>query len=344
MRTFKNLGKAPFVIAEVSGNHNGSLERALQIVEAAAASGVDAVKFQTYTPDTITLDIDSPRFKVSADHPLWGGLRLFELYRQAHTPWEWHEELFTRATSLGLVAFSSPFDETAVDFLESLDAPIYKIASLEIVDLPLIAKVSATGKPVIISTGTASLGEIEAAVKTARSNDCDDLTLLVCSSSYPADPESVNLLRLGQLSSLFDAKVGYSDHTVGNSVALAAVALGAQVIEKHLTLDKRDGGVDSAFSADQKELSELVKSARSVALALGSPQVWGTESESESIRLRPSLFVTRDVEPGEVLDQTNVRSVRPSGGLPPGDFSKVQGLKFRAHTSAGTPLSWELLN
>ena len=334
----------PFVIAEMSGNHNGSLERAMAIVEAAADAGADAIKLQTYTADTITLDVDAPLFRVSDEHPLWGGKKLYDLYTEAHTPWEWHAELFNRAAELGMVAFSTPFDETAVDFLEELRVPIYKIASLEIVDIPLIQKVAATRKPMIISTGTASLGEIDEAVRAARGHGCRDLTLLVCSSSYPAQPTDVHLSRLEILKRLYGVQVGYSDHTLGVNVALASVALGATVLEKHFTLDKSDGGVDSAFSADPTELKNLVIGSREVFEAIGNTNVWLTQAETESLRHRPSLYITRDVTQGDVVSKNNVRSVRPSGGLAPSQTSKVMSKAFRQDIPAGTPLSWDLLD
>jgi N-acetylneuraminate synthase len=281
---------------------------------------------------------------VSDEHPLWGGKKLHDLYTEAHTPWDWHGKLFNRAVELGLVAFSTPFDETAVDFLEELGAPLYKIASLEIVDIPLIQKVASTRKPMIISTGTASLGEIEEAVNAARGHGCTDLTLLVCSSSYPAQPADVHLARLAILKSIFGVRVGYSDHTLGVNVALASVALGATVIEKHFTLDKEDGGVDSAFSADPAELKEIVIGSKEVALAIGQPDIWLTPAESESLRHRPSLYLTRDVSQGDLVSQSNVRSVRPSGGLSPNQTTNVMGRAFRQDASEGTPLSWDLLN
>ena len=327
----------------MSGNHNGSLERALAIVDAAAEAGADAIKLQTYTADTITLDVDAPLFRVSEEHPLWGGKKLYDLYTEAHTPWEWHSELFKRAAELGVVAFSTPFDETAVDFLEELSTPLYKIASMEIVDIPLIQKVAATKKPIIISTGTASLGEIEDAVRAARGHGCKDLTLLVCSSSYPAQSSDVHLARLAMLRSLFGVRVGYSDHTVGVNVAIASAALGATVIEKHFTLDKSDGGVDSAFSADPDELRDIVMGSKEAAQAIGQPDVWLTQAESESLRHRPSLYVTEAVSQGELVSQSNVRSVRPSGGLAPSQFLAVMGRRFRQDNPAGTPLSWDLL-
>ncbi len=331
--------ETPFIVAEMSGNHNGSLDRALKIVEAAAEAGADAIKLQTYTADTITLDVDTPEFRVSDDHPLWGGRKLYDLYREAHTPWEWHEQLFNRASELGMVAFSTPFDETAVDFLEGLNVPLYKIASMEIVDIPLIQKVAQTKKPMIISTGTASLEEIEGAVDAARGQGCEDLTLLVCSSSYPAKPADVHLARLEVLKRQFGVRVGYSDHTLGVNVSLAAVALGAEIVEKHFTLDKAEGGVDSAFSSDPEELRLLAQGVREVALSLGVSDAWSTEAESESLRLRPSLYVSMDVKKGEIVSAKNVRSVRPAGGLPPKEIINSLGSKFREDLPAGTPLT-----
>jgi N-acetylneuraminate synthase len=327
----------------MSGNHNGSLDRALKIVEAAAEAGADAIKLQTYTADTITLDVDTPEFRVSDDHPLWGGRKLYDLYREAHTPWEWHEQLFNRASELGMVAFSTPFDETAVDFLEGLNVPLYKIASMEIVDIPLIQKVAQTKKPMIISTGTASLEEIEEAVDAARGQGCEDLTLLVCSSSYPAKPADVHLARLEVLKRQFGVRVGYSDHTLGVNVSLAAVALGAEIVEKHFTLDKADGGVDSAFSADPKEMRLLVDGSKEVAVSLGQSDVWLTRAESESHRHRPSLYVSMDVKKGEVVSPENVQSVRPAGGLPPKEAPNIMGMRFSRNLKRGTPLSWNVV-
>lgn len=333
---------SPMIVAEISGNHNGSLDRALDIVRAVAGAGAHAVKLQTYTADTITLDVDSPRFRISDGHELWGARTLYSLYDEAHTPWEWHRPVFELARELGIIAFSSPFDETAVDFLESLDVPMYKIASLEIVDLPLIRLVATTGKPMIISTGTASIAEVAAAVDAARSGGCADLTLLACTSAYPASPDDANLLRMPALAQLFGTKVGFSDHTMGNGVAVAAAALGATVIEKHVTLRREDGGVDSAFSLEPEELRRLVSDCDAAHRALGSSSAWGFEAETESLRLRPSLYVTKDVAAGDQVSAHNVRSVRPSGGLPPADIDRVMGRRFARPAAAGTPVSWEL--
>lgn len=333
----------PMIIAEISGNHNGSLDRALEIVRAAAAAGAHAVKIQTYTADTITLDVDSPAFRVSDGHALWGARTLHDLYEEAHTPWEWHAPIFTLARELGMLAFSTPFDETAVEFLETLDVPMYKIASLEIVDLPLIEQVARTGKPVILSVGTASIGEIAAAVEAARRGGCIDLTLLACTSSYPAEPDDANLRRIPVMAEMFGVKVGLSDHTSGIGVSIAATALGATVIEKHVTLRRSDGGVDSAFSLEPEELRLLVEGCDAAARALGAAHVWTTGAEAESLRLRPSLYVAEGVAAGDEVTSRNVRSVRPAGGLPPADLPRVLGRRFAEDAEVGTPVSWELL-
>ena len=333
----------PTIVAEVSGNHNGRIERAREIIRMVAASGCPAVKLQTYRPDTITLNVDGPNFRLSDDHELWGSRSLWELYEEAHTPWEWHSELFELARELGLVIFSTPFDETAVDFLETLNCPIYKIASLEIVDLPLIRHAGRTGKPLIISTGAATFDEISDAVTAAREACCVDLTLLVCTSSYPANPSDAHLRRMSTLANRFGVKIGLSDHTRGIGVSVAATALGATVIEKHVTLDHEDGGVDSAFSLDAEELKMLVRECGAAAEALGQPDYWQAPTEAESLRFRPSLFICRDVEAGEMVSDDNVRSVRPSGGLPPDMIHAVRGRRFAQAGSIGTPLSLELL-
>jgi pseudaminic acid synthase len=332
----------PLIVAEISGNHNGSLDRALDIVRAVAAAGADAVKIQTYTADTITLNVDSPAFRVSAGHELWGDRTLYSLYQEAYTPWEWHEPIFALAKELGLIGFSTPFDETAVDFLESLDVPLYKIASLEIVDTPLIRQVAETGKPLILSVGTASVTEVGAAVEAARAGGCTDLTLLACTSSYPAIPDDANLRRMPVMAELFGCKVGLSDHTLGIGVAVAATALGASVIEKHVTLARSDGGVDSAFSLEPAELAQLVVESDAAFRALGAADVWATTAENESLRLRPSLYVSSPVKPGDRASNANVRSVRPSGGLPPADLPLVLDREFTRAAEPGTPVSWDL--
>lgn len=338
------MTQVPLIVGEISGNHNGSLERALQIVDLVAAAGAGAVKLQTYTPETLTLDVDDDKFRVTSDHPLWPTQKLYDLYKAAHTPWDWHEEIFRHARSLGLLVFSTPFDETAVDFLETLDCPLYKIASLEIVDLPLIRKAARTGKPLIISTGAATFDEVTTAVAAAREGGCVDLTLLVCTSSYPANPEDAHLRRMQTLADTFGVKVGLSDHTRGIGVSVAATALGATVIEKHVTLDHEDGGVDSAFSLDASELALLVRECDAAARSLGQSDYWQSPSEGESLRFRPSLYVCRDVEAGELVSDENVRSVRPSGGLPPDMIEVVRGRSFAHAAPIGTPLSLELLN
>lgn len=341
----RHIGPAnpPFIIAEVSGNHNGSLERALEIVDAVASSGAQAVKLQTYTADTITIDSDRPEFRISSDHPLWGGSNLYELYTQAHTPWEWHAPLFERAREHGLVPFSSPFDATAVDLLESLDAPLYKIASLEIGDLPLLRRVAQTGKPVILSNGAASLGDIDTAVRTIRGEGNDQIVVLACTSSYPASPSESNLRTIPVLRDAFGIQVGLSDHTKGIGAAIAAVALGASVVEKHVTLRRADGGVDSDFSLEPHELAALVAESRTAWEALGSPLITQTSSEGESQRLRRSLYVVKPVRAGDVVTPENVRSIRPAGGLAPAEYESVIGRAFRVDCEAGTPLSWELV-
>lgn len=339
------LGSAhrPFIIAEVSGNHNGSLERAFEIIDAVASSGAQAVKFQTYTADTITIDSDRPEFRISSDHPLWGGSNLYELYTQAHTPWEWHAPLFARAREHGLVPFSSPFDASAVDLLESLDAPLYKIASLEIGDLPLLRRVARTGKPVILSNGAASLSDIDLAVRTIRDEGNDQIVVLACTSSYPASPSESNLRTIPVLRDAFGVQVGLSDHTMGIGAAIAAVALGASVVEKHVTLRRADGGVDSDFSLEPHELAALVAESRTAWEALGSPVITPTSSEGESQRLRRSLYVVKPVRAGDVVTPENVRSIRPAGGLAPAEYESVMGRAFRVDCEAGTPLTWELV-
>lgn len=336
-------GEPPFVIAEMSGNHNGSLDRALEIVDAVAATGAQALKIQTYRADTITIDADGPAFRISDAHGLWSGRLLYELYEQAHTPWEWHAPIFERADKHGLVAFSTPFDASAVDFLEELGVPLYKVASAELVDLPLVATMARTGKPLIMSTGMATLGEIDAAVSTARAHGGQDLVLLVCTSAYPADPRDAHLLSIPALREAFDVVVGLSDHTRGVGVSVAAVALGANVLEKHVTLDRKDGGVDAAFSLNPDELAVLVTECRAAHQAVGPARFGPRESECEVLRLRRSLFVVADVAAGDAVTRDNVRSIRPSGGLSPADLELVLGRVFRVPASHGTPLTWDLL-
>jgi N-acetylneuraminate synthase len=333
----------PFVIAEMSGNHNQSLERALQIVEAAAASGAHALKLQTYTPDTMTLDIDVGEFHIDDPKSLWAGTSLHKLYAQAHTPWEWHKPLFERAAALGMLAFSTPFDETAVDFLESLDVPAYKIASFENTDLPLIRRVAETGKPMIISTGMATVAELDEAVRTARTAGCRDLVLLKCTSSYPASPENTNLRTIAHLRELFGCEVGLSDHTMGTGAAIAAIALGASVVEKHFTLCRADGGVDSAFSLEPEEMKTLVVETERAWQALGEVTYGPTAQERASLTYRRSLYVVQDIEAGETLSPENIRAIRPGLGLSPKYLDMVLGTRVKQTLKRGTPLTWEAL-
>jgi pseudaminic acid synthase len=334
--------KPPLFIAEVSANHLGSLERAFRIIEAAALAGATAVKFQTYTASTMTLDIDD--FNVSSDHALWGGRKLFELYEEAYTPWEWHKEMFEYSRKLGVIPFSSPFDLTAVELLESLDAPMYKIASLETGDHRLIRAVAETGKPLIISTGATEWDEIEDLVEVVEKAGNKDLTLLVCTSSYPSDPVDAHLGRIETLKKRFGVKVGLSDHTLGIGVSIAAIALGATAIEKHLTLRRSDGGADGAFSMEPEEFAMLVKEGSSAALALGNPQWSMQESEKESRRLRRTLYIVKDVKKGEMVTHENVRAIRPGGGCSPKLLTSMLGEKFCSDFIKGTPMSHDLIS
>ncbi len=329
-------------IAEISANHLGNFERAKELVLAAIHSGATAVKFQTYTAATMTLDLDSPEFRISEDHPLWGGQKLFDLYEVAHTPWEWHPALFKICRDHGVIPFSSPFDLTAVDFLEELNAPMYKIASMETGDIPLIRRVAETGKPLIISTGATEWEEIEDVVTTVQKTGNNDLTLLVCTSSYPAEPVDAHLNRITTLRNHFGVKVGLSDHTLGIGVSIAAIALGAAAIEKHLTLRRSDGGADGAFSMQPEEFASLVEEGRSAFQALGNA-TWSIQgSEKESRRLRRSLYVAKNVEAGEIVTLENVRAIRPGGGGAPKFLDELLGKKFRGNHRAGTPMRIEM--
>ena len=336
-------GYQPFVIAEMSGNHNQSLERALAIVDAAAAAGAHAIKLQTYTADTMSLDINENEFRINDKNSLWGGKSLFDLYKQAYTPWEWHKPLFNRATELGLIAFSTPFDETAVDFLEDLDVPCYKIASFENSHIPLIRKAAATGKPLIISTGMATVSTLDETVREARAAGCDDLILLKCTSTYPATPENSNLRTIPHLRSLFNCEVGLSDHTMGIGASVAAVALGATVIEKHFTLCRADGGVDSTFSIEPSELSQLVLETARAAQSLGEIHYGVSAVEEPSAIFRRSLYITQDLAAGDVLTENCLRAIRPGLGLPPKYLEVALGMRVRAPVKRGTPLTWALL-
>ncbi|GAA4943120.1 pseudaminic acid synthase [Actinoplanes utahensis] len=335
--------KKPYIVAEMSGNHNGSLERALQLVDAAADAGADAIKIQTYTADTMTVDVKHPRFQISSGHDLWGGDYLYQLFERAHTPWDWHAPIFERARERGITPFSSPFDRTAVELLEKLDAPMYKIASSEITDLPLVRLAASTGKPIIISTGMATLREITAAVEAAQGAGATDITVLSCTASYPAPPEATNLRRIPVLAEALRLPIGLSDHTMGIGVPIAAVAFGAVLIEKHFTLDRADGGVDSAFSLDQAELKALVVESERAWQALGTTEIGPNESEKESLRFRRSLYVVTDVKAGDPVTAENVRSIRPTGGLEPDQIGTVLGRTFKEDAAKGTPLTWDII-
>jgi N-acetylneuraminate synthase len=332
----------PFIIAEMSGNHNQSLDRALEIVAAAASAGAHAIKLQTYTADTITLDVRKSEFIITDEASLWKGRNLHDLYKQAHTPWEWHAPIMERARKLGLICFSSPFDETAVDFLESLDVPAYKIASFENNHLPLIRRVSQTGKPIIMSTGLATLADLDEAVRTARDAGCRQLILLKCTSTYPASPENTNILTIPHLRELFSCEVGLSDHTLGIGVAVAAVALGASVVEKHFTLQRADGGVDSAFSLEPAELRLLVSESERAWTSLGQVTYGPTKAEEKSLVFRRSLYIAEDLSAGDVLTPKNLRVVRPGKGLHPRFYEQLIGKRVRLNVAKGTPVDWSL--
>lgn len=337
------LSLPPFIIAEMSGNHNQSLNKALELVDEAAKAGADAVKLQTYTADTMTLNLDKWPFKIEDRNSLWFGKSLYELYEMAFTPWDWHKPIFERCKQKGLIGFSTPFDLTAVDFLESLNVPCYKIASFENIDLTLIRKVAATKKPVIISTGMAKISEIEDAVMAARGAGCKDLILLKCTSSYPANVNSSNLKTIPHLSSTFGCHAGLSDHTLGVGAAIAAVGLGAKVIEKHITMDKTDGGPDSAFSLEPHELALLVKGVRDASDALGEIYYGPSAQEKASLQFRRTLYIVEDMQAGDILSQSNLRAIRPGFGLSPKFLDLVLGKKIRCAASKGTPLNWDLV-
>ncbi|WP_300541241.1 pseudaminic acid synthase [Maricaulis sp.] len=334
----------PYIIAEMSGNHNQSLDRAFALVDAAAAAGADALKLQTYTPDTMTLDLAEGEFFISDPDSIWKGQSAHQLYERAYTPWDWHAPIMARAKGHGIACFSSPFDESAVDFLESLDVPAYKIASFECIDLPLIRRVAQTGKPVIISTGMATVSEIDEAVSAARENGAADIVLLKCTSTYPASPADTNVRTVAHMRDLFGCETGLSDHTMGVGAAIAAVALGASVIEKHFTLDRAGGGVDSTFSLEPAELSSLVTETERAWQALGKIHYGpATEKEARSRRRRRSLYIAKDLQAGDTLTPENLRRIRPGHGLPPKYFDVVLGRRVNRSVKRGTPLSWDLL-
>jgi pseudaminic acid synthase len=333
----------PFIIAEMSGNHNQSLERALKIVEAAAKTGAHALKIQTYTPDTMTLDLDEREFHISDPKSLWAGNSLYKLYGEAYTPWEWHKPIFDRAHELGIIAFSTPFDDTSVDFLETLNVPCYKIASFENTDLPLIRRVAATGKPLIISTGMASIAELDDTVKAARQAGCKHLILLKCTSTYPATADNTNILTIPHMRELFGCEVGLSDHTMGVGVSVASVALGATVIEKHFTLNRSDGSVDSTFSMEPAEMTQLVVETERAWQALGKISYGATEAEKKSIVFRRSLYVVQDIKAGEAFTNENVRAIRPGLGLPTKYLPQIINRVAKQDLKRGTALSWDLI-
>ena len=337
-------GQRPYLIAEMSGNHNHSLDRALEIVTAAAHAGADAIKLQTYTADTITLDVDGPGFTIEDAKSLWNGRRLHELYDDAHTPWDWHGPIMERAKSLGIDCFSSPFDASAVDFLEGLDVPAYKIASFELVDLPLVRKVAETGKPMILSTGMASVVEIGEALRVCREAGNDQLCILKCTSTYPATPTNTHISTIPNMRDTFGCAVGLSDHTMGCGVAVAATALGAVLIEKHFTLARADGGVDSAFSLEPPEFRMLREESERAWQSLGQVTYGGTAAESGSLQFRRSLYVAEDMAAGEAFTPHNLRSVRPGFGLAPKHYDVLLGKRVNRPLTKGTPVSWDLID
>jgi pseudaminic acid synthase len=334
-------GYAPYIVAEMSGNHNHDLNRALAIIDAAKASGADAVKLQTYRADTITIDHHGDDFIVKGG--LWNGRRLYELYEEAHTPWEWHAPIFEHARQIGITVFSSPFDHTAVDFLEELGAPAYKIASPEIIDLPLIRKVARTGKPIVMSTGAATLEEIEEAIQAARDEGATKLVVLHCTAAYPAPPEEANLATIKLLNDRFNVVAGLSDHTLGTTVSAIAVGFGANFIEKHFTLARADGGVDSSFSLEPAELAELVRTSRIAHAAVGKPTFGPTESEASVLGNRRSLYVVKPILKGQMLTLDNIRSIRPAKGIKPKHLDAVLGRRALRDLAFGEPLNFEMI-
>ncbi|MDE2427260.1 MAG: pseudaminic acid synthase [Burkholderiales bacterium] len=342
----KNIGvnHPPFIIAEMSGNHNQSLPKALQLVDAAHAAGAHALKLQTYKADTMTLNINDREFRISDKNSLWFGRTLYDLYEEASTPWEWHEEIFSYARSLGMIPFSTPFDSTSVDFLEKLDAPCYKIASFENTDVSLIKLVASTGKPIIISTGMATLAELSEMVQAARDGGCKDLILLKCTSTYPSLPINTNIKTIPHMREMFGCEVGLSDHTMGVGVSVASVGLGATVIEKHFTLARSDGGVDSAFSLEPHELNQLVVETERAWQALGAVNYGPTDAEKKSLAFRRTLYIVEDLQEGDILTSDNVRSIRPGLGLPVKHFDVILGKKVNRQVIRGTALHWDLIS
>jgi N-acetylneuraminate synthase len=339
----RNIGPEfpPYIIAELSANHNGDINRAYRIMEAAKEAGADAIKLQTYTHDTITMDCDTDDFQIKGG--LWDGQTLYELYKGAHMPWDWHKPLFAKAKELGITIFSSPFDFTAVDLLEELNAPAYKIASFEVIDLPLIARVAKTGKPMIISTGMATQEEIAEAIQTAKDNGCSELVVLQCVSGYPAPAEQYNLRTIPDIAQSFNVLSGLSDHTIDNATAIAAVALGACLIEKHVTLDRNGGGADDSFSLEPTELSQLCRDSKTAWSSLGKVNYERTEAEQGNVKFRRSLYVVENIESGDILTKNNVRSIRPGFGIAPKHYFDILGKKVKRDITKGTPLQFKLL-
>lgn len=335
-------GQPTFVIAEMSANHGGDLNVALEIVRLAAEAGADAIKLQTYTADTMTLDSNASPFRISGG--LWDGYTLYKLYEEAHTPWAWHEALFAEAKKLGLICFSSPFDATAVDFLEQFEPPVYKLASFEVTDLPLVRKIASTGRPVIMSTGMASLDEISACVETLRSNGCPDIAVLRCVSSYPADPADFDLATIPDIASRFDVVAGLSDHSMGHTVAVTSVALGGHIIEKHFIRSRSDGGPDAAFSMEPAEFATLMTAVREADACIGKVRYGAGVAESANITFRRSLFVARDIKAGEVFTPETVRVIRPGHGLEPDALDQVLGRPAAHDIAAATPMEWSMVD
>ncbi len=331
----------PYIIAEMSGNHNNSLNKAIEIVEAAAKANVHAIKLQTYTPDTMTLDIHEREFLIQNKDSPWYNQSLYNLYKSAYTPWEWHKPIIDRANELGLTCFSSPFDETAVDFLESLNLPAYKIASFECIDIPLIKKVASTGKPMIISTGMANVSEIYEAVETARKYGCSKLAILKCTSTYPANPKDSNLSTISHMRDLFNCEVGLSDHSLGIGAAVASIAFGSSIIEKHLTLNRSDGGTDSCFSLEPDEMESLVRETNNAKNAIGKIHYGPIDLENNASNRRRSLYFSKDLSSGEIVNKNNIKSIRPGKGLPPKYLTLLLGKKVKNKIKKGTPVSWD---
>ena len=341
----KKIGEnhPPFIIAEMSGNHNQSLDRALKIVNAAAKAGAHAFKIQTYLPDTMTLNSRKNEFLVNPANQHWNGKSLYELYEEAYTPWEWHEPIFNRCKELGMIPFSTPFDESSLEFLEKLNVPCYKIASFENNDLPLLKKVASKGKPMIISTGMATISEISEMVETIKSAGCKNFILLKCTSSYPASPENSNLRTIPYLKELFQCQIGLSDHTLGSGVAVASIAFGSSVIEKHFTLNRSDGGVDSTFSMEPDEFANLVIETESAWKSLGTIFIGPTEEEKKSIQFRRSIYISENIKAGQILTKDNIKIIRPGYGLAPKYIDLILGKKINRNVEKGTALQWDML-